>query len=152
MQMRRLVVTLRWNMFYDRMPLSTPHFALSCPSDGVALFKDIGSVDLDFFHRTVLLVRLSKPQLLDHLHAALDPAKYCMLSIEPWRRRKRNKELAPIRIRTRVRHAEYASTCVLQSRRYFVLELVAVDRCAASPGARRIATLYHEVRYYTVEH
>ena len=67
-----------------------------------------------------------------------------MLPIQPRRRRQRNKELTPIRIRTAIRHTEDAGAGVFEGGGDLILEFVAVDGGAAAAGARWVAGLEHE--------
>lgn len=57
---------------------------------------------------------------------------------------KRNKELATIGARPRIRHAQRALVRMLQRRHDLILELAAVDRLAASAGAGWVTALYHK--------
>lgn len=74
-----------------------------------------------------------------------------MFPVQPRRRRQRNKELTPIRIRPAVRHAQDASAGVLERGVDLVLELLAVDGAAAAAGAGGVAGLEHEVGNDAVE-
>ena len=74
-----------------------------------------------------------------------------MLPIQPRRRRQRDEELAAIRIRPRVGHAEHARARVLERGADLVLECVAKDGRAAAAGACRVAALGHEAGDYAVE-
>lgn len=118
----------------------------------VRILGKIGPVDFDLLHWSVLLVCLDQAQLLDHLHSALDPAKDGVLAVQPWCRSERYEELGSVCIGSRVCHAENASARVLQCWGYFVLELLAIDGCAAPSGACGVTTLDHEVGYYAVEY
>lgn len=69
-----------------------------------------------------------------------------MLAIQPRRGRECDEELAAVRVRTTVRHAQNPGPSMLQSRMNLVLELFAVDRAASATGSSGIASLYHEVR------
>lgn len=68
-----------------------------------------------------------------------------MLPIQPRRRGERNKKLRPIRIRSRVRHAQHACAGVLQTRVDLVFEFLPVDGGAAATSAGGVAALDHEV-------
>ncbi len=74
-----------------------------------------------------------------------------MLPIQPGRRRQRDEELAPVRIRPAVGHAQDAGAGVLEGGVDLVVELVAVDGGAAAAGAGRVARLEHEVGDYAVK-
>lgn len=74
-----------------------------------------------------------------------------MLPIQPWSRGEGDEELAAIRIRPAIRHAQYSSPSVFETRMYLIFELLAVDRAAPSASAGGIASLDHEVRDYAVE-
>lgn len=117
----------------------------------VCFLRHISPVDLDLLNGSILLICLDQAQLLDNLHAALDPAKYRVFSVEPWRRRECDEELGAVRVRSRIGHAEDASAGVLQCWRDFVLKLFAIDRCAAPSSARGITALNHEVGYDAME-
>jgi hypothetical protein len=126
-----------------------------CISQGyskhILIIHDICTQKLDLLHGTVLLVCLHQPQLLDNLHSALDSSENCVLAIQPWRRCQGDEELAAIGVRSCVCHAENAGTAVLQTWMNLVFELLAVDGFAATPGARRVSTLDHEVGYDAVK-
>lgn len=74
-----------------------------------------------------------------------------MFSIQPRRRRQRNKELTPIRVRPAIRHTQDSGAGVFEGGRDFVFEVGAVDGAAAAAGAGRIASLDHEGGDYTVD-
>ena len=62
-----------------------------------------------------------------------------------------NKKLRSVRVGPRIRHADNASTHVLEVAGDFVLELVTVDRCSTPSCSRRIASLDHEITHHTVK-
>jgi hypothetical protein len=101
--------------------------------------------DLNLFQRLVFRIRLHQAHPLHNFHAALHSAKDCMLPIQPRRRRKCNKELAPIRVRSTVCHTEHASASMLQGSFDLVFEFLAVDGAAAAAGASRVARLDHKI-------
>jgi hypothetical protein len=119
---------------------------------GVTVINKVCPHNLDLLDGAILLVCLDHAQLLDDLHATLDPSKDGMLAVQPRCRRKRYEELRAVRIGAGVGHAENARAAVLEVRRDLVFELVAVDGIAASPRARRIPALDHEVGNDAVEY
>lgn len=73
-----------------------------------------------------------------------------------YRRCQRDEELATVRVRTRVGHAQGVRSVVLQIRPKFVFELASPYTFATGTGPGGIARLYHEtlddsVEYVTVE-
>lgn len=122
------------------------------PLDGILpVREDARLKNLDLVQRPILRPRLDQPHLLDRLHTALDSSKDGMLPIQPGGGRERNKELAAIRVRPGIGHAEHAGAGVPQGRVDLVVELVAVDGGAAAAGAGGVAALDHEVGNDAVE-
>ena len=75
----------------------------------------VSSNYLDIIYWPVVLVGLNKTNTLHDRHAGRNSGKYSMFAIQPIARRKRDKKLATIRVRTRVRHRQYASS-------YFIIK------------------------------
>lgn len=101
--------------------------------------------DLQFVHWPILAIRLHQSHPLNHSHAALNPTEDSVLAIEPWGGRKGDEELTTVRVGAAIRHAENASTGVLEVVANLVFEFLAVDRASSSTGAGRITSLDHEV-------
>ena len=68
-----------------------------------------------------------------------------------WCGRKTDEELAAVRIRAAVRHAQDALASVFEIADEFIFELGAVDRAAAHAGAGGVAALDHKARDDAVE-
>jgi len=111
-----------------------------------ALFHHTRPNDLHFINGPVLAASLDQPHPLDNAHAAFDSTEDRVLPIQPRRWCQSDEELAAIRIRSAIRHAQNASTGVLEVLVDFVLEFLAVDRASPTTGAGRITGLDHEVR------
>lgn len=138
---------------YPRTPgthasnLCTPRLLFTRLGLNLLLLFDYPRLDnLDILRWSVLRPSLDHSHPFDGIHTRLHPAKDGMLAIEPRRRRKRDKELRPIRVWARVGHAQNASARVLQTWIDLVLELVPVDGASSATGPRWVATLDHEVR------
>lgn len=126
--------------------VATCNFSLLCP------FLDHSSPnDLDLVHGLVFSVCLDEAQALNDSHAALDTAKDCVLSVQPWSGRKCNEELTAVCVWPTVGHAQDSSSGVFQVSANLVFEFLAVNGATASTSAGRIACLNHEVRDDTVE-
>lgn len=67
-----------------------------------------------------------------------------MLSIQPWRRRQRDKELTTIGILAGIRHAQHARTRVPEPWVNLVGKRAAPARLAAAPGAGWVTALDHK--------
>lgn len=106
---------------------------------------NISLQNLHLLKRLIRIPGLDQSHPLDHLQPALDAAEDCVLPIQPWRWRQRDEELAPVRVRPTVGHAEDPRARVLQSRVDLVLELLPVDGAPAASRARGVARLDHEV-------
>jgi hypothetical protein len=113
-------------------------------------------LDLHLLQRPTLLIHPNLLHLIQHLLALQHLPKHRILPIQMRGRGKRNEELAPVRIRPFVRHADYAARIVAQRRAYFVFkELVrcVVDGCGGFGFGVRCgaASLDHEVWDEAVE-
>lgn len=115
------------------------------------VFHDVSLDNLYILYRFVLSVCLDHAQLSHNAHALAHAAKDSVLSIQPRRRRQGDEKLASIRIRAAVCHAQNSSAGMLEGGRNLVLELGAIDRCPAPPGARWVAALNHKVGDDAVE-
>src|SRR6185436_15052126 len=78
----------------------------------------------------------------------LDLAEDRVLAVEPWRGHEREEELAAVRSRTGVRHAQQPRAVVLHAGGELAVEAVAG---AAGAAAERTAALRHELRDDAVE-
>lgn len=83
-----------------------------------------------------------------HVLSLYHPAKHDMLPIQEWRRRTRDKELTPVRIRARVRHRKQKGRVVLM-REVLVGEALRVlkgvdGRRAGTVGVQEVTALDHE--------
>lgn len=116
------------------------------------LLDNVCLQDLDILHRLIFTVRSYQTELLDRLHAALDPPKNRMLAIQPRRWCKSDEELRAICVGSRVGHAEDTCARMLQCWRDLVLELLAINGFSTSTGACGITALDHKVRYYAVKY
>ena len=99
----------------------------------------------------VVIVCPYSSQALHNLHPRQHSPENRMALVQRWRRRQRNEELTPVRIRATISHAQNTRSRMLQIESNRVLELLAVDRAAASACARRIPGLEHEVGDDAVE-
>jgi hypothetical protein len=92
-----------------------------------------------------------RPHLLHLLHHVLPlyhPTKHDMLPIQERRRRARDKELTPVRIRARVRHRKQ-KWCVVLVREVLVWEALGVlegvdGRRTGAVGVQEVTALDHE--------
>ena len=82
----------------------------------------------------------------------INPSKNSMFSIQPWQRLQRDKELTPIGIRTRIRHAYHSRTSMLEILGDFVLKLSAVYAFSTPSCAGRITPLNHKVTDNTMKY
>lgn len=119
--------------------------------DLLFLFHNTRLDNLDFLNWSIFRSSLDQTHPLDGAHARLYPAKDSMLAVEPRCRRKRDKELRPVRVWARVGHAQDAGARVLQARIDLVLKLLAKDGASSATGSRGIAALDHKVGNDAVE-
>jgi hypothetical protein len=124
---------------------------LRCQLDLLFLLHNTRLDNLDFLNWSVFRSSLDETHPFNGTHSRLNPAKDCMFSIEPRRRRKRDKELRSIRVWARVGHAQDAGARVLQTWIDLVLKFLAKDGASSATGPCRIATLNHEVGDDAVE-
>jgi len=105
----------------------------------------------NLLNRPILRARPHQPHPLHDPQPLRNPSKNGVLAIQPRRRRQRNEELAAIRIRSAIRHAQNARAGMLEGRGNLVFEFLAIDRRAPAPRARGVPGLEHEVRDDAVE-
>lgn len=70
-----------------------PHSSHSELRRMTVLLIDVDRFEHDRVNRSVVLVSLDGPDLLDDVHSIRNPAKNSVLVVEIWRRRKRDKKL-----------------------------------------------------------
>ena len=113
--------------------------------------ENITPLNLDLLHRPISTPRPDRTQLIHDIHPLHHLAKHSVLTIQMRRRRQRNEELAAVRARAGVRHAESALAVVNEGGDDFVLKLAAVDAAAATTSARGVTALDHETLDDAVE-
>ena len=87
-------------------------------------------------------------ECVKNVHALDDLAEYCMVSVEPGRFGKGDKELAAVGAWTCVCHGQKTGAIELEAGDDFILELVA---WTAGTGSAGISALGHEVLQHSVE-
>jgi hypothetical protein len=133
----------------------------------IFLLHDVRLDDGNLVYRPILSTSLDEAHALYNLQSALDPAKDGVFAVQPGRWCEGDEELqssavleqqsrslsylAAVCVRSTVRHAQNASSSVLQRREDLVLELFTVYRGAAAACACGVTTLDHEVRDDAVE-
>ena len=106
---------------------------------------------LDLLSRPVFGPSLDQAHSLYNSQSTFDPTKYCVLPIQPRCWRKCDEKLASICIRTAVRHAQDSSASMFERCVYFIFELLTVDGASPTSGSSWVSSLYHEIRYYSVD-
>lgn len=102
-------------------------------------------VDGDGMLRPVLTVGCYHAHPLDDAHATVDPTKDSVFAIEPRRRFECDEELAFIRVRARVGHAQYARPRVFEVPGDLILKGPAVDALPPTARSRWVSTLNEDV-------
>jgi hypothetical protein len=128
------------------MPESSALQTLPPPSATPPAFASLSPSHLPTLHNTNIMhgpipLGRIRPDLLHLPHDVLPlhhPPKHNMLPIQKWRRRTRNEELAPIRIRPAVRHGQQKGRVVLV-REVLVREALRVPRGVDGGRARAVA-------------
>jgi len=113
--------------------------------------EDIGALDHDVLHRFVAGTGLHAAKPVDNIQALHDLTKHSVLAVEVWGWAQSDEELASVRARAGVGHAERAFAVVFERRHELVLELGAVDGSTTGSSTGRITTLDHEARDDAVE-
>lgn len=114
-------------------------------------FHHSGPDDFYFIQWPVLAIPFHQPHPLNHPQTTLHSAKDRVLAVQPRSRRKGDKKLTAVGVRTAVRHAQDACASMFQVIADLVFEFLAVDGASSATSARGITGLDHEVRNDAME-